>query len=107
MKKVLKFLNLIDQQGRLSITNVAVIILLAKIAIAPSIDWAVISGLLVTMINYSHKRYESNKVIPANVDSDVLKQTIEEVRKVAEEAKDKASKAAIAVGFKPKSNHGL
>lgn len=56
LKKVLAFLNLGDRQGNLSVTNLAVYTLLAKIAMSPTLDWPTASGLLIALLNYSHKR---------------------------------------------------
>lgn len=60
IKRGLDFLSLTDRAGNLSISNAAVIILITKMAIAP-FDWVTAAGLLVTLLNYSHKRYEGNK----------------------------------------------
>jgi len=56
MKKILKFLNVVDREGNLSITNIAVIVLLTKIAIAPDMDWPTVGALLASMMNYMNKR---------------------------------------------------
>lgn len=61
IKRTLKFLNLTDRSNNLSITNVAVIVLISKIAVSP-LDWPTAAGLLVALLNYSHKRTESNKI---------------------------------------------
>lgn len=54
--KVLKFLNLLDDSGCLSITNLAVIIAIIKMAsshVAP-VD---AGALFASLLNYAHKRY--------------------------------------------------
>lgn len=112
IRKLLKFLQLVDREGNLSITNIATIVVITKIAIAASIDWGVISALLVTLLNYGHKRHESNKVRPtAQIAVDLkplqdsinkMADDIQEVKKVADEAKDKASKVALASGLSTK-----
>jgi flagellar biosynthesis component FlhA len=100
--KLLNWLNLLDYSGKLSITNCAVVLLLVKIAYAPTLDWAVVSGLLVTLLSYSHKRYENNKVQAAkpNKDLEEVSKKIEEVASKANMAMDQASKVAISLGFK-------
>ena len=60
-RKILNFFQLADRAGNLSISNIAVIVLITKIALAATIDWGVVSGLLITLLNYGHKRHESNK----------------------------------------------
>lgn len=57
MKRVLTFLNLLDNSGNLSITNVAVIICLVKIAMASQFSGTEVGALVATLLNYSHKRF--------------------------------------------------
>jgi hypothetical protein len=59
MKKILKFFNLTDKDGNLSITNIAVIVLITKIALAPDMDWPTVGALLASMMNYMNKRTKS------------------------------------------------
>ena len=56
MKRVLSFLNLLDNGGNLSITNVAVIIALVKMAMAAQLTGCDVAGLLGVLGNYAHKR---------------------------------------------------
>ena len=60
-QKILRFFQLADRAGNLSITNIAVIVLITKIALAATLDWATAAGLLIALLNYGHKRLESNK----------------------------------------------
>lgn len=53
---LLEFCNLLDSKGRLSLTNLTVAVLVAKIAVSPQIDWAATTAMLVAFLNYSHKR---------------------------------------------------
>lgn len=57
---VLKFLNLTDDSGSLSITNVAVIVCVVKIAIAPQFSITEVGALMVSLLNYMHKRSVNN-----------------------------------------------
>lgn len=57
MKRLLTFLNLLDNSGNLSITNVAVIICLVKIAMASQFSGTEVGALVATLLNYSHKRF--------------------------------------------------
>jgi hypothetical protein len=94
---LLAFLNLTDTKGNLSLTNSAVFIVLAKIAIEPTIDWTVVSGLLITLLNYGHKRYELNRhhEIP-----DDLSSSVKEAVEKANLALDQAGKIALSLGLK-------
>lgn len=55
-KKLITFLSLADCEGNLSISNVAVITLITKIALTETLDWTVIAALMMALLNYSHKR---------------------------------------------------
>jgi hypothetical protein len=61
-KRLLKFLSLVDRSGNLSITNIAVIVCITKIAIAPTFTVTEVGALMLSLFNYAHKRIESNKV---------------------------------------------
>ena len=115
ISKLLKFLQLTDRQGDLSITNIATIVVITKIALAVSLDWGVISGLLITLLNYGHKRHEANKSVkdaaetPSPIDIEPIHESLKELRQeltkvknVAAEAKDKASKMALSMGITTK-----
>lgn len=97
--KSLKWLNLTDRADKLSITNVAVYILLAKVATAPTIDWSVVAGLLVTLINYDRKRKAIQSEKSVELSTVAPPEAIEEIRKTANEAKELASKLSLAAGF--------
>jgi hypothetical protein len=56
MNRVLSFLNLLDDAGNLSITNIAVIVCLVKIAMAAQFTGTEVGALVATLLNYSHKR---------------------------------------------------
>lgn len=55
--RILKFFNLLDSQDNLSVTNIAVIVCVTKIAIAPQFSITEVGALMVTLLNYAHKRY--------------------------------------------------
>lgn len=56
MRKLLKFLNLIDFEGNLSITNIAVIVGITKMAFASQFSSVDAVALVGTLLNYAHKR---------------------------------------------------
>ena len=56
MKRVLTFLNLLDNGGNLSITNIAVLICLYKIAASAQFSGTEVGALVATLLNYAHKR---------------------------------------------------
>lgn len=67
--KVLDFCNVLDYSKRLSITNIALIVLLAKVAFASPIDWPSIVSLVIAFSNYAHKRSSNQVAVGVNVDS--------------------------------------
>lgn len=121
--KVLRFFNLVDRSCNLSITNIAVIVLITKMAIT-TFDWPSAAGLMVALLNYGHKRNESNKAeakaneVAALAAVEAAKPVVsieqlnavkaqyealaaqhEQVAKVAEEAKKFMSQNNLARGF--------
>lgn len=118
-RDVLRFFNLLDRGNKLSITNIAVIVLIVKMALAPAFDWTAATGLFVALFNYAHKRSETNKRDIASERSEALV-TIEEkvnsmagliesyrgnqelVAKQSEETKKLLSNANLAQAFTPR-----
>ncbi len=60
MKRILTFINLLDSSGNLSISNIAVIIALVKMATAAQLSGTDVAGLLAVLGNYAHKRAVNN-----------------------------------------------
>ena len=58
---LLNWCNLLDRSKKLSITNLAVLICVAKMAIAPQVSLVDAGMLLISLLNYGHKRSEGNK----------------------------------------------
>lgn len=56
IKKVLTFLNLLDNTGNLSISNVAVIVCITKMALVTQLSGVDSVALIGTLLNYAHKR---------------------------------------------------
>ena len=115
LNKVLRFLNLSDRAGNLSITNIAVIVVITKIALAPTFTITECAALLVTLLNYGHKRIQSAKaeqvvkVDLSNVESaiqsiqsqvDTLTTNKDVLEKRLTEAEEKTSKYALAHALK-------
>ncbi len=61
LKRVLVFLNLLDEAGNLSITNVAVIVGITKMALASSFSGVDATALIGTLLNYAHKRFTNSQ----------------------------------------------
>jgi hypothetical protein len=70
--RLLAWLNLLDSDGNLSITNVAVVALVIKMLLAPQLDWPSVVAMIVTFTNYMHKRQTSDGAI-ASDETDEMK----------------------------------
>jgi hypothetical protein len=97
---ILKWLNLLDYEGKLSITNVAVYIALAKLATAPVINITEAGTLLVALLSYSYKKHliaKQGQQI-ASKDDD-LNKTIDEVKAEIAQVKSTTSALALSIGL--------
>lgn len=54
--KILAFLNVLDYNGCLSISNIAVIALISKLVLTSNPDIATVGITAVSILNYMHKR---------------------------------------------------
>ena len=61
VKALLRALKLFDRHNQLSLTNLGVMVVLAKIATAPTLDWTTASALLLTLLSYNYKRVVETK----------------------------------------------
>ena len=50
-----------DRSNNLSITNIALIILLIKLALMPTLALPDVAAFFIVLLNYGHKRMEANK----------------------------------------------
>lgn len=63
--RALLFLNLLDKDGNLSITNVAVIVGVTKMALMSQMSGVDAVALVGTLLNYAHKRTVSSEAANA------------------------------------------
>lgn len=59
--KTLDFFRLLDETGQLSLSNLAVMVVLAKLALSPTLDFAAMGILLPVIGNYTFKRYHQRR----------------------------------------------
>jgi hypothetical protein len=76
--KVCNFLNLIDSQGRLSVTNLAVLVCLIKLSFTSGASITEMGTLLAALANYAHKR--AVNATPPIVDTSALESKVEDIR---------------------------
>lgn len=80
VKPWLEFLSLVDKEGKLSISNLAVIVVLAKLIFSPS-ESITEAGTLFTVIgNYAYKRYVNSQPDQTLTVSDEVKSQLDEVK---------------------------
>lgn len=58
--RALGWLNLLDSEKNLSLTNLAVVCLVGKMLLSPNLDWPSITGMVVVFANYMHKRQSTD-----------------------------------------------
>ncbi len=69
MRRALDFLGLIDHKANLSLTNLALIVIVCQIALAgESVGWPISAALLFALGNYAHKRIETRKAEAAKTE---------------------------------------
>ena len=61
MEKILEFLNLLDRNNKLSISNIAVYAILIKLLLSPELGSFDAAAFLTVIANYSAKRYTNYK----------------------------------------------
>jgi len=81
-KSLLRALKITDADNSISLTSIGVMVLLTKIALAPTIDWAVAASLLLTLLSYNYKRHLSHKATQAAKADETKLEEVE--RKIAE-----------------------
>lgn len=130
IKTVLRFLNLTNDDGKISITNISMLLVLLK-GVATTFGMQDLVVFLGLLLNYIHKRYTTNKAVDAtkndnailelNSTIDALKQDItthkdqvqadvsaykdsyEKVAKQAEEVKKLISDSNLSRAFNPRN----
>ena len=60
MMKFLVAVKVMDRDKTLSLSNILLAVLVVKIALTPTLDWAVTSTLALALLNYADKRYKAH-----------------------------------------------
>lgn len=119
---ILRFLNLLDHEYQLSISNLAMLAMIALAFMVPMQGWEFVLFALVVGVNYAHKRdliqkfrmhedreVELNMVMIQNQIDQVKDEINSQVRvndgvgKALEEIKGILNKASLASAFKPRN----
>lgn len=80
LKKLLTALKITDPDNTISLTSIGVMIILAKIAWAPALDWATAATLLLALLSYNAKKViRSKEKVRAADDDNKLKQVEDKI----------------------------
>ena len=52
----LKALQIFDQSNKLSLTSLALMVIIVKLAMAPTLDWSIITVFFISLLNYNAKK---------------------------------------------------
>ena len=76
--RVLQFLRIVDDQRNLSLTNIALMAVLARLLVSPTIDMESLLGLVATLVSYQAKRVVAGVAgTPAADEAEELKKIVE------------------------------
>jgi esterase/lipase len=102
---VLRFLNLLDRAGKLSLTNLALWVLLVKVAMVGQLSVADAAVFFLGVLNYAHKRHETTKYEKQSFDTQESKfrSEVDSIRKQLDErisaVKDEVGKVALSANM--------
>ncbi len=115
---LLRFMNLLDRGNMLSITNIAVVVCVFKVATSLNPSLAEVGALMLSLLNYGHKRFEGNvserhESIKADVTKftvlqnqiDNIKHERDEITKITEEARKLISTSKLSAALNPFSKN--
>lgn len=97
IKKALYFLRLTDDDGLLSITHIACIVVLTKVALAAEPSIADMGALLITLALYYGKKHASAKKAKLSEDGS---KAISDMQSKLQSIQDKIAGVAATVGFR-------
>lgn len=97
IRKFLGFLRLLDENAQLSITNIAVIIVMTKVAMTPLLNFAQVATLLGVISTYSFKRFVQRKA-PKKEKVSIVEKLMEDLTLV----KGDIDKIKIGIGVIPR-----
>ena len=56
LQAVLRSLQLFDRDNKLSLTSIALMVIICKLALAPTLDWTIITTFSLALLNYNSKK---------------------------------------------------
>lgn len=97
LEATLKFLKIIDEDKTVSLTSVALIVVLGKLVVAPAMGITEIGALLVALMSYQGKKVINHQ---APKEPNVLDTQVDEMKAKLEEVESKVSVMSLAAGLK-------
>ena len=105
LNKILQFLNLQDNSGNLSLTNLAVIAALIKMTLAPSTSLEDAGILFTVLANYAHKRFQNSAATEKlTTNENQLVTQLESLKSELEHVKSITSALSISAVFNKGKN---
>lgn len=105
-KATLTFLNLLDREGKLSLTNIVLLAMTVKVCIAPTVSATEAVTLFLALANYAHKRAENAKALVTSdneaTELEAIKKQLTDLTSVAtsvEELQKRVSKVQVKLGL--------
>ena len=74
--KVLNFLRLTDEQGRISLSNLAIYLMLGKVLVTPQLALPDVGAFLAALASYQMKRFMNNERPDEAADMQALKEQL-------------------------------
>ncbi len=99
-KKLLNFFNLLDSEGRLSLTNTALVVTVVKLAIAPQASITEVGAMFLAIANYALKRNAINS--NQEPDESAALSVANEVKSKMEQIQSSVNGLLISAGMKVK-----
>ncbi len=89
-------MRITDESNNLSITNIIIVAILIKILLTPVIDPIIMTGFIMSLLQYSHKRYIQLKAEQKQQDVNITKETLvtsnrKDIKKLTKKLEDKIS----------------
>lgn len=101
--KLGNFLNLLTEDGSLDTTNIIIVLISAKLLIAPELNYGVVSGMVALIVSFSYKHYLYHvEKQSESTDLETIIQQLQEHKKTIVDLKAKVESAGIgnALGYK-------
>lgn len=97
-----RFFRVLDDDNVVSLTNVALMIVLAKLVMVPSVSVVEVGTLLLGLFNYSYKRYIKFREPKPEELTKRHKSQLGEMEKVVTELRDKVGQISTVLSLRPR-----